>query len=270
MDADSNVTVDVYLFGGDSWEHVQPTMIEASGNSLTPSQLANLSKCEERIDYCFQDKDLLHSALTHASGADHRLDSNERLEFLGDSILGFVVCDLLFRDYPEYLEGDLTKVKSVVVSRSTCAKISRELGLEEFLIVGKGMASTPSVPFSLLADVFESLVAAIYIDGGLEHARYFIEKMVIPEIESTVSGESGGNYKSLLQQIAQRDFGAPPVYHLVDEKGPDHSKCFQIVAQVGKSRYTPAWGKNKKEAEQRSAHNALAEIRGEIPPYASQ
>ena len=119
--------------------------------------------------------------MTHASGADHRLASNERLEFLGDAILGAVVCELLFHQYPDYLEGDLTKIKSIVVSRQTCAKISEALGLHEFLILGKGMTTHPSVPPSLLADVFESLVAAIYIDGGDPAAREFVEKYIGPE-----------------------------------------------------------------------------------------
>ena len=109
---------------------------------------------------------ILESALTHASGADHRLASNERLEFLGDAILGHVVCELLFHQFPQFLEGDLTKIKSVVVSRQTCAKISEALGLQEFLILGKGMTTHPAVPPSVLADVFESLIAAIYLDGG--------------------------------------------------------------------------------------------------------
>ncbi|MCA9206271.1 MAG: ribonuclease III, partial [Planctomycetales bacterium] len=105
-----------------------------------------MDRCERRIGYKFHDRLLLRSALTHASGAEHRLASNERLEFLGDAILGVVVCELLFHRYPEYLEGDLTKIKSIVVSRQTCAKISEALGLQECLIVGKGMASSPSVP----------------------------------------------------------------------------------------------------------------------------
>src|SRR5512147_1220245 len=125
---------------------------------------SDLERCERRIDYTFQNKSLLRAALTHASGAEHRLLSNERLEFLGDAILGAVVCELLFRQYPEYLEGDLTRIKSLVVSRQTCAKVSEALGLEEFLLLGKGMASSPSVPPSLLSDVFESLIAAIYLD----------------------------------------------------------------------------------------------------------
>jgi len=234
------------------------------------SELPSLLKgCEARIGYEFSDKSLLRSALTHASGALHRLGSNERLEFLGDAILGAVVCDLLYHQYPEYLEGDLTRLKSIVVSRQTCAKISEFLGMEEFLILGKGMTTHPSVPPSLLADVFESLIAAIYLDGGMKPAREFIEKHVGAEIELAAEGEMGGNYKSLLQQLAQREHGTTPVYQLLDEKGPDHSKCFKISAQVGSNRYQAAWGRNKKEAEQRAARNALHELNGQPPPFPS-
>lgn len=238
----------------------------AGTEALSPELIA---RCEARIGYSFTNKPLLQAALTHASGALHRLKSNERLEFLGDAILGFIVCERLFQLYPEYLEGDLTKIKSVVVSRSTCAKISQDLELQEFLILGKGMTTHPRVPPSLMADVFESLIAGIYLDGGEAAVREFIHRFVGPEIEATASGEMGGNYKSLLQQMAQRDFGTTPTYSLLDEKGPDHSKCFKISAQVGSHRYQAAWGRNKKEAEQRAARNALSQISGEEIPYPS-
>jgi ribonuclease-3 len=228
-----------------------------------------IARCEERIGYVFNNKSLLTSALTHASGAESRLASNERLEFLGDAILGFVVCEMLYREFPGYLEGDLTKLKSVVVSRQTCAKISESLGMDEFLILGKGMVVTDGLPRSLLADVFESLVAAIYLDGGEPHARDFIRRFVGPQIKLAAAGHHGGNYKSLLQQLAQREHGTTPNYQLLDEKGPDHSKCFKIAAQIGRSRYQPAWGRNKKEAEQRAAMNALSQISGEPVPFPS-
>jgi ribonuclease III len=228
-----------------------------------------LARCERRVGYFFRDKAMLRAAMTHASGAEHRLASNERLEFLGDAILGLVVCEMLFRQFPQYLEGELTKVKSVVVSRQTCAKISEALGLQEFLILGKGMTTTPTVPPSVLADVFESLVAAIYLDGGHDAARQFINTYIGPEVELAAAGELGGNYKSLLQQFAQREFGSTPTYHLLDEKGPDHSKCFKMVAQVSGQRYQAAWGRNKKEAEQRAACNALSELKQEAAPYPS-
>jgi ribonuclease-3 len=157
----------------------------------------------------------------------------------------------------------------VVVSRQTCAKISEALGLQEFLVLGKGMTTHPTVPPSLLADVFESLVAAIYLDGGDPASREFITRYMNPEIELAAAGELGGNYKSILQQLAQRENGSTPTYQLLDEKGPDHSKCFKISAQIGRTRYEAAWGRNKKEAEQRAARNALSELNGEPVPFPS-
>lgn len=234
-----------------------------------PELARMLANCERRIGYVFNDKGLLRAALTHASGAEHRLASNERLEFLGDAILGAIVCELLFHQYPDYLEGELTRLKSIVVSRQTCARISEALGMQEFLIVGKGMSSHASVPPSLLADVFESLIAAIYLDGGPQAAREFVSRYIGPEIELAAGGELGGNYKSLLQQLAQREYGTTPTYYLLDEKGPDHSKCFKITAQIGSTRYQPAWGRNKKEAEQRAARNALSQLNHEAPPFPS-
>jgi ribonuclease III len=228
-----------------------------------------LELCQEVLDYRFKDPMFLREALTHASGADHRLVSNERLEFLGDAILGAIVCELLFLKFPEYLEGEMTRVKSVVVSRHTCAKISRKLGFEDFLVLGKGMGSQEETPPSVLADVFESLIGAIYLDGGMEAAKRFIVQHIEAEIDLAVGGHGGVNYKSNLQQVAQRQFGETPTYLLLDEKGPDHSKCFKISAQIGRQRYAPAWGRNKKDAEQRAAMNALSELAGEPLPFAS-
>jgi ribonuclease III len=226
-------------------------------------------ECQDVVGYQFSDLNLLQEALTHASGADHRLASNERLEFLGDAILGAIVCDLLFRKFPEYLEGELTQIKSIVVSRHTCAKISQELGIDEFLVIGKGMGSRSETPSSVLADVFESLIGAIYLDGGIEAAREFIARHIEPEIDAAVDGGNGLNYKSNLQQFAQREYGATPTYLLLDEKGPDHSKCFKISARIGERRYAPAWGRNKKEAEQRAALNALSQLAGDPLPHES-
>ena len=139
--------------------------------------------------------------------------------------------------------------------------------MQEFLILGKGMTTFPSVPPSLLADVLESLVAAMYLDGGNEAVRVFLHRHMAPEIELAAGGEMGSNYKSMLQQLAQREHGTTPTYQLLDEKGPDHSKCFKIAAQVGSNRFEAAWGRNKKEAEQRAARNALSEIHGKAAPY---
>jgi ribonuclease-3 len=222
----------------------------------------DVDDCQRRIGYAFRSPELLVAAVTHASGARHRLASNERLEFLGDAILGFIVCERLFHAFPESLEGDLTRIKSVVVSRETCSRLSDQLGLADFLIVGKGLALGRPVPASVLSDLFESVVAAIYLDGGMEAARPFIDRLLGPEIDKVVSGELGSNHKSLLQQLAQRDFGLTPTYEVVAEEGPDHSKSFHVSAQIGTRRYAPAWGRNKKEAEQRAASNALVELGG--------
>jgi len=245
----------------------QESIVATMEDSLAQVTSNVFEDCQRVIGYQFTDMELLRAALTHASGAETRLGSNERLEFLGDAILGFVVCELLYERFPDYLEGDLTKIKSEVVSRRTCTKLSRQLGLEAFLLLGKGMAMHAVLPASLLANVFESLVAAIYLDGGMEAAKSFVLAHTIPEIERVAQGHDASNYKSLLQQVSQKEFGATPTYQLLDEKGPDHSKCFKISALVGRQRYTPAWGRNKKEAEQRAAMNALAQIQGEPTPF---
>ena len=228
-----------------------------------------LADCQEAIGYLFRQPDLLRAALTHTSGAETRGASNERLEFLGDAVLGLVTCEQLYLRFPEYQEGDLTKVKSVVVSRRTCARISRALNLDEFLFMGKGMNLHHVVPSSLMADVFESLVGAMYLDGGLEPAKAFILKWIGPEIEHVAGGNSGVNFKSQLQQVGQREYGSTPQYDVLDEKGPDHSKCFKVAAVIAGRRYAAAWGRTKKEAEQKAAMNALAHINGEEIPFAT-
>lgn len=223
----------------------------------------DVAECQRRLDYEFRDPTLLVAALTHASGAQHRLASNERLEFLGDAILGFIVCETLYRLFPDSLEGDLTRIKSVVVSRETCSRISDHLQLIDFLIVGKGLSVNRAMPSSVLSDLFESLVAAVYLDGGLEPVRRLVGRFLAPEIIKVASGELGSNHKSLLQQVAQRDFGVTPTYEVIEETGPDHSKSFHVSAQIGGRRYAPAWGRNKKEAEQRAACNALSELQAD-------
>src|SRR3954454_3313300 len=190
-----------------------PPLDTAPGNR----ERAILEDCQDAIGYRFNKPELLRAALTHTSGANTRAASNERLEFLGDSVLGLVTCEQLFARFPDYQEGDLTKVKSVVVSRRTCARFSRALNLGDFLFMGKGMNSHSVVPASLLADVYESLVAAIYLDGGLGEARTFILRQLGPEIEAVAEEAHAGNFKSVLQQVAQREFNATPQYVMLDE-----------------------------------------------------
>jgi len=216
-----------------------------------------LDAVQDLLDYRFNDLDLLTSALTHASVADDRLASNERLEFLGDAILGLVICEALYHRFPEFLEGDLTRIKSVVVSRETCARVADRLGLVEHLNLGKGIVEAPHMPASLAACAYEALVGAVYIDGGLGPARRFILAHMDEEIERVLAGEHRLNYKSLLQQHAQHDLAATPQYELLDEKGPDHAKAFEVAVVIRGRRYPSAWGPSKKTAEQRAAMEAL-------------
>jgi ribonuclease-3 len=226
-----------------------------------------LEECQDAIDYRFGKPELLRAALTHTSGANTRGASNERLEFLGDSVLGLITCEQLYHRFPEYQEGDLTKVKSVVVSRKTCAAFSRQLGLGDFLFMGKGVSSYGEIPANMLADVFESLVAAIFLDGGWEAAKTFVLRFVDPELDRVGRDAVNANSKSLLQQVVQREYGGTPRYYLLDEQGPDHDKCFKVAAQVGDHRFPAAWGRTKKDAELKAAINALADINGEPLPY---
>lgn len=220
-----------------------------------------LEDCQKVIGYHFSDIDLLKAALTHASGVDSRLASNERLEFLGDSILGLICCEYLYHRFPDLQEGDMTKIKSVVVSRPTCAKISEDLKLGSFMVLGRGVAyNTHTIPANILADVFEAVLGAIYLDGGWNAAKDFALRQLTCLIDEVAGGDLKNNAKSLLQQIVQREFGATPQYVLLDENGPDHSKCFMMAVTIKGITYKGAWGKNKKDAEQAAACNALAQI----------
>jgi len=219
-----------------------------------------LQQIEQTIGYEFSNKKLLAKAFTHSSAVDNRILSNERLEFLGDSVLAVVICQTLFERFPGYLEGDLTKIKSMIVSRGTCAKVSRHLGLQKYLKVGKGMVSSRALSGSLAAGVIETAIGAIYIDGGLEAAHNFILRVFGSLIDRADAQQAQGNFKSLLQQHAQEKFNVTPVYMLLDEKGPDHNKCFELGVVIDDQHFTSAWGTNKKEAEQKAAFNALVEL----------
>jgi len=216
-----------------------------------------LRQIEQTINYTFQNRDLLVCAFTHSSSVDNRLLSNERLEFLGDSILAVVICQSLYEQFPSYLEGDLTKIKSMLVSRRTCARVAKELGLHEHLKVGKGMVNSRSLSGSLAAGVLEAVIAVIYIDGGFEAARTFLLSCFAERIEQANREQTQDNFKSLLQQYAQQEFSVTPGYVLLDEKGPDHDKCFETQVVIRERHFPSAWGTNKKEAEQKAAFNAL-------------
>ena len=230
-------------------------------------QASKIARCQELIDYQFKDPSLLLSALTHASGASNRLASNERLEFLGDAVLGLTVCHWLFEEYPSYSEGDLTKIKSSVVSRRSCGQIACRLGLDTCLIVGRGVTRNRSFPRSLVSDVFESIVAAMYLDGGPDLVRDRLRVWLADHVLAAVESQGANNFKSSLQQHAQRELSSTPVYRLKQEYGPDHRKSFLICAVIGEREFAAAWGSNKKDAEQRAAANAMAELFDEAIPF---
>ena len=225
----------------------------------------DIQALERILGRAFNDHELLERSMRHASIADTRAESNERLEFLGDAVLGMVVCEHLYETFPEMLEGDMTKIKSVAVSRKICAKIARKIGLDQHLLLGKGMLGAQPLPSSLSAAVLESVVGAIYLDaGGPSEGLEAVRTFLMPHIETIVAKaeESGHqqNFKSVLQQHAQDQFEATPTYVLLDEKGPDHAKCFEVCVQIGANRYASSWGQSKKQAEQTAALNALEEL----------
>ena len=217
-------------------------------------------RLEQLLDYRFSNPSLLAEALAHSSQAETPLSSNERLEFLGDSVLALIICQTLFTQFTDYLEGDLTKIKSMLVSRRTCARLASDMGLDSCINVGKGISSSRSLSGSIAAGALESVIAAIYTDSGLEQAKTFILNIFSPLIEAADAQQHQENFKSLLQQHAQQNFNATPMYELLDEKGPDHDKCFECAVLLKGKRYRSAWGNNKKEAEQLAAYNALSEL----------
>ncbi|MCH2141103.1 MAG: ribonuclease III [Phycisphaerales bacterium] len=221
---------------------------------------AILDRAEHLLEYDFVDRGILNRALTHASTAASRHESNERLEFLGDAVLGLVVCEYLHRTHTDLLEGDMTKVKSAVVSRRVCAEEAIRLGLPDLLVLGKGMATSTELPSSVAAAVWESVIGALYIDGGLEVAEDFILAALTDRIEQAVRSGHHHNFKSVLQQVAQQVFSSVPLYSVLDEKGPDHAKCFEVVVSIAGRTFSSRWGPNKKRAEQDAALAALEEL----------
>lgn len=236
---------------------------------ISDEEHQRLLSCQEALGYSFLNEHLLLAALTHSSGAQTRLVSNERLEFLGDAILGVIIVDMLYHRCPDFMEGEMTQIKSAVVSRQACMRVSNKFDLGRFLLLGKGMGGWHKIPDSLLANMQESVIGAIYLDGGMVAAKEYVLRAFSDEINRTLDGDIGKNYKAILQQITQKKFHTFPVYKVQEERGPEHSKCFKVFASIGDKDYHCAWGRNKKEAEQRAARNALCELNGEPPIYPS-
>ncbi|HEY3380868.1 MAG TPA: ribonuclease III [Vicinamibacterales bacterium] len=226
----------------------------------------DLSALEQRLGYRFGEPVVLERALTHRSRANEDATGstvdNESLEFLGDAVLGFVVADLLFREFPQFDEGQKSKIKASLVSTATLGSLARRLGLGEFLALGKGEEKTGGrKKQALLADGYEAVIAALYLDGGIEAARAFIVREFEDDIEDVRSPEFWGrDYKSVLQEQVQARELPLPEYSVASESGPDHRKVFHIEVRVEGDVLGTARGASKKAAEQEAARRAIEKL----------
>ena len=215
---------------------------------------------EQKLGYKFNNINLLKNALTHSSYANevrNGFSSNERLEFLGDSVLSIVVSDYIYKHYPNMPEGELTKLRASLVCEKSLCTFSRELELGSYLMLGKGEDKGGGRERdSILADAFEAVLAAIYLDGGMEPARRHVMNFVLRELKHT-DDEVFKDYKTALQEIIQRNPEESVTYILIDESGPDHDKSFTVEVRLNSNVIGKGTGKNKKRAEQMAAKEAL-------------
>jgi ribonuclease-3 len=229
------------------------------------SAIPRQEELERKLGYRFTDEHHLRQALTHRShvyvtGLD-RLHSNERLEFLGDAVLGLVVNEFLFEEFEGKEEGDLTKIKSLLVCGSTLARVADRLGLGEHLFLSRSEAGTGGRKReSILADAMEAVIGAIYLDGGLEKAREFISRTILINVEATLEEGSHRNYKSLLQETLQARYKVPPRYRVTYTTGPDHARRFTVKVTLKGAVLGVGSGTSKKQAEQRAAESALGRL----------
>lgn len=220
---------------------------------------------QQRLGYQFRHLTMLRQALTHRSFAnesgDPDMEDNEKFEFLGDSVMGFVISDLLYQCFPRFREGDLSRVKSHVVSEPFLAELARELDLGSFMLLGRGESySGGHEKSSLLSNCYEALIAAIYLDGGIEPAREFIVAAFKDRVETLVHNRHILDHKSLLQEHAQDIFHCTPHYRMRRVTGPDHERTYEIDLMIKGEVFSTGSGKNRKEAEQSAAKAALAKL----------
>ncbi len=224
---------------------------------------------EQAIAYRFRDRGLLEHAMTHTSRANEDVSGgvvdNESLEFLGDAVLGFIIADLLFREFPDFDEGQKSKSKASLVSTAALARQAERLPLGEHLLLGRGEEKTGGRrKQALLADGYEALIAAIYLDGGVEQVRDFIVREFAPLVaEVRQHGVTGQDYKSALQELVQSRDQPPPEYRVAGTSGPDHQKQFRVEVVVGAIVLAEATGSSKKEAEQDAAKLAMEKLGSE-------
>ena len=219
---------------------------------------------QRALDVAFVDTELLQAALTHRSFAfEHELDvNNERLEFLGDAVLGLVVTDMAYRAFPDLPEGELAKLRASIVNMSALAEVARDLGLGAAVMLGRGEEmSGGRDKASILADALEALIGAAYLDGGLDVTRSLIERLFRPRMNAYVRGEGGRDYKTILQELASQDLRALPEYR-IEESGPDHQKEFAATVYLAGKPWGSGTGRSKKEAEQQAAHEAYRRLSG--------
>ena len=221
-----------------------------------------MTALEEKLGYEFQDRRLLENALTHSSCANEsrgRLSSNERLEFLGDSILGMVVADHLYRNHPDLPEGDLTRTRAALVCEESLVEVAKELSLGEYLHLGKGEeAGGGRRRPSIQADAVEAVLAAVYLDGGIGSARKIIQRYILcREIEGLTRPR---DYKTALQELVQRESGQVLKYRLTGSEGPDHDKRFFVEVDLNGTPIGSGKGHSKKEAEQMAAKSAIQHL----------
>ncbi|CEP81733.1 ribonuclease III [Paraclostridium sordellii] len=227
---------------------------------IKSSILNNISKFEEIINYKFKNKAYILEALTHSSYSNENKSYafNERLEFLGDSVLGIVVSDFLFKNETELPEGELTKLRANIVCEESLSDVAKHLNLGKHILLGRGEEATGGRDrVSILADAFEAVIAAIYLDGGIEPAKTFVLKNMEEIIEDSIKGRIFRDYKTHLQEVIQSQGESNIVYNLVEEIGPDHNKRFVMEVRLNDESLGKGEGKSKKEAEQSAAKQAL-------------
>ena len=221
-----------------------------------------MDKLEEKLGYTFTDRTLLERALTHSSYANENrgkgLESNERLEFLGDSVLGMVTADFLFRTKPNLPEGDLTRTRAALVCEGSLVLVARELGLGRCLKLGRGEdAGGGRERPSIVADAVEAVLAAVYLDGGIGSARKIIQRFILDREEEKSASR---DYKTALQELVQRESGQVLGYQLIGAQGPDHAKVFRVEVDLNGEAVGTGEGRSKKEAEQNAARAAIEKL----------
>lgn len=217
---------------------------------------------EQNLGYSFKNKKLLENALVHSSYANEvrgGVSSNERLEFLGDSVLSLIVSSHIYESFKNMPEGELTRLRSSLVCEKTLCSFSRRLNLGEYLLLGRGERKNGGAERdSILADAFEAVLAAIYLDGGMEPAKKHVMRFVLPELQNYDVKADFKDYKTLLQEIIQRNPEESVTYILTDETGPDHNKQFTVEVRLNSNTIGTGTGKSKKDAEEMAAKQALS------------